>query len=287
MSYTTDIPWLPLNTERVQKDLAEVSSLQVGFGSKVLRIDQDGIWLGAEKFADAPFSVDMDGNVVADSLSLSGYVPIGGSLSDIGVGNITGTYIANGAITTAKLTATAIDGMTITGALIRTSSTGSRVEIDGTTDDITIYDSGNDLRMKLDSDELGFYNTSGVRIGYLDTPSTTNFRIASPTGNAILIDSEGTNVLDAIFLQTNSVTRLTIAQGSITVNEDIIAGNTSINIGSASQPFEDLFIDDIRMTAQTSNPTSDGMMRYYDSGGSEGLRMQFGGSDFQFDASGV
>jgi hypothetical protein len=42
---------------------------------------------------------------------------------------ITATDISDGAISTPKLDANAIDGMTITGALIRTAATGQRVEI--------------------------------------------------------------------------------------------------------------------------------------------------------------
>lgn len=46
---------------------------------------------------------------------------------------ITATDIAPGAISTPQLAANAIDGMTITGALLRTAATGRRVEIDSPT----------------------------------------------------------------------------------------------------------------------------------------------------------
>lgn len=52
----------------------------------------------------------------------------------------TSTQIENGAITTSKLSATAIDGMTITGALIRTAASGKRWEIQaGGTNELTSY----------------------------------------------------------------------------------------------------------------------------------------------------
>jgi hypothetical protein len=56
----------------------ESGQMAIGKGSKVFRADQSGIWLGAEKFTDAPFSVDMEGNVVATSadFSASGYTKI-------------------------------------------------------------------------------------------------------------------------------------------------------------------------------------------------------------------
>lgn len=64
------------NTVAGQQVLNNVSEMQVGFGGKVFRMDQQGMWLGAEKFADAPFSVDMLGNLIASSATLSGYSKI-------------------------------------------------------------------------------------------------------------------------------------------------------------------------------------------------------------------
>lgn len=48
----------------------------------------------------------------------------------IAAGAIVADKIAAGAITTTKLAATAIDGMTITGSLIRTAATGQRIQLD-------------------------------------------------------------------------------------------------------------------------------------------------------------
>lgn len=47
--------------------LNNVMALQIGQGSKVLRSDESGLWLGGSRFADAPFSVDMEGNLHAES----------------------------------------------------------------------------------------------------------------------------------------------------------------------------------------------------------------------------
>ena len=38
-------------------NLSNIGAMQIGSGDKVFRGDQSGIWLGAAKFADAPFSV--------------------------------------------------------------------------------------------------------------------------------------------------------------------------------------------------------------------------------------
>lgn len=85
----TNIPYLPqdgaqgLSIDGAQF-LGNVKQLQVGFGAQVLRVDRDGLWLGAERFVDAPFSVDMLGNIRADSLTLGTIV---GDLDDIADGS--------------------------------------------------------------------------------------------------------------------------------------------------------------------------------------------------------
>lgn len=53
--------------------LDRIAGLQIGQGSKVMRADQSGLWLGGNTFADAPFSVDMLGNIIATSATISGY----------------------------------------------------------------------------------------------------------------------------------------------------------------------------------------------------------------------
>ena len=271
----SDIEYIPYEPVDDKSDLRDVRQLQVGFGSRVFRVDREGLWAGAERFADAPFSVDWDGNMVATSLDLSGYLQIGEALSDIGAGNITGTYIASGAITTAKLSATAIDGMTITGALIRTSSSGGRVVMDDSTDSLRVYDTSGNERMRLDADELTFYNASEVLMSTYKADS-----------NYMRMETASGATLGFVFFH-NGTQICAITSAGLNMNQDILVGSGSINIGSSGSPFEDLFIDDIRLTSQSSNPTSNGMLRYYNSGGTEGLRMQLGGSDFQFDATGV
>jgi len=71
-------------------------SMQVGAGNTVLCGDISGLWLGAKTFALAPFSVDMEGNVIASSVTITG-------------GSITGTTIAGYLL---------LSGGTLTGDLI-------------------------------------------------------------------------------------------------------------------------------------------------------------------------
>lgn len=126
-----DVPFLPLeNSEQTTKHGAQffsnVKQLQVGYGSSVFRVDRDGMWAGAEDFASAPWSVDWDGNMIANSITLSGYIPTGGALSDIGSGNITSTYIGSNAITTAKIATNAITATKIAANAV----TASKIDVD-------------------------------------------------------------------------------------------------------------------------------------------------------------
>lgn len=46
-----------------QSLLQNTHSLAIGEGAVSFKADQSGIWLGANVYADAPFSVDMNGNI--------------------------------------------------------------------------------------------------------------------------------------------------------------------------------------------------------------------------------
>lgn len=48
---------------------SNLRKVSVGSGSEVVRADRSGWWAGANRFADAPFRVDMQGNVYLTSAS--------------------------------------------------------------------------------------------------------------------------------------------------------------------------------------------------------------------------
>lgn len=143
-------------------NLSNIGAMQIGSGNKVFRGDQQGIWLGATKFADAPFSVDMEGNIVATSLDLSGFLEIGEAASDVNAGatEISGTKIQNGTIVSGKLSVTELSAITanagtitagtIQGVLYRSAASGVRVEIQAGSAVIKLYDSGGDEVLRID-----------------------------------------------------------------------------------------------------------------------------------------
>jgi hypothetical protein len=205
-----DIPRKPLpEREGVGglSDLRKVAAFEIGTGNRAVKADQSGLWLGAHKFADAPFRVGMNGAVVANSFSTNDYVPVGGSLADIGAGNITGTYIGDGEIVTAKLAANAVTAtkinvstlsaisanigtitVTITGALFRTAASGQRIEIDdalfGATAAIEFIHSGGQSQVLY---------ASGANEMTLATYSGGDFKVFSnikPAGHIYFLNSK-------------------------------------------------------------------------------------------------
>lgn len=86
-----DIPAVPISSEEIDdlrrylersvQYLTNVRTLSVGQGSRVFRVDSDGIWMGSEEFNDANFSVDMEGNALFRSSATGARIEL--STSDI------------------------------------------------------------------------------------------------------------------------------------------------------------------------------------------------------------
>lgn len=97
----------------------------------------------------------MSDNIAANSITAN----------EIAANTITASEIFTGTITTTQLSATAIDGMTITGSTIRTAASGARVVLDSS-NYIQGFDASK-LRMQLVTDQLRFYNAEGGDTDYV------------------------------------------------------------------------------------------------------------------------
>lgn len=204
-----------------------VQSMEVGFGSRVLRIDRTGMWLGAADFASAPFSVDMNGNMVATSLGLSNYLQVGDALADV-QGDI--FDLADIDTDLGVILAGTLIGVEVRGSLIRTSTSGGRVEIDDTTDNIEIYDTGGTKRVELDNDEILFFNSSGAERGGI-TANTTEIYVTANNGGNLHLEALGSAY--TIIFSIAGVIRGYFTQQGLNMNNndilnvDVISGNTN------------------------------------------------------------
>ena len=265
----TNVEPAPLDPLNAYDDLRSVRQLQVGFGSKVLRIDRDGLWIGAEDFATAPFSVDMLGNMTATSLDLSGYLTVGGSLSDIQalIGDISDINDDLGVIYAGTLI-----GLTVTGGVVRTSSSGARVVMDGSTDALYVYDAS-EKRMQLDNDEITFYNSDGNARGGITTgTSLTEVYFHALNGGNLHLEAEG-SLYTIIFTVYGTMQGYFSTSGLTMENQINMNGNDIIGI------------DEIVFDKRTATPNRDGEVLHYDNGSTQSMRVQMDAVDYTFDLS--
>lgn len=103
----------------VDDSFANLATAKIGDGTASFHADRSGIWLGATSFHDAPFSVDMEGNVTLNSiLAIPGY----STTEDIN----TSIAFVQGQVTTQAAT---ISGQTTSIASLTTRATDVEIEI--------------------------------------------------------------------------------------------------------------------------------------------------------------
>lgn len=100
-----------------------VTSLKIGDATDpnfAVYIDSQGIYAGNAVASLAPVWIQLSGDIIANSLVITGYIPIGGAAADVN-GNVTkidGTQIVTGSITAASGVISSIDASVIdTGTL--------------------------------------------------------------------------------------------------------------------------------------------------------------------------
>lgn len=175
------------------------NSFKRGYGDKVFGSSEEGIWLGAADFGDAPFRVNMEGNAVLTSVTASGYIAVGGAADDIGEGQITGVKIASGTITGDKIAAN-----TITAGKLNVS------ELSAITANLGNITAG--------SISAGIITTGTLNVDRIAGESITGGKIANNTiANAKISD------LSADKINAGTLTGITVQSG--TGNERIVLSN--------------------------------------------------------------
>lgn len=244
----TDVPFLETEPEKLP-DFEKMSSMQIGFGSRVMRANEQGLWMGAEKFEDAPFSVDMEGNITASSLDLSGFLEEGEAAADI---NSHATTVSGGKITAGSITASQIAASTITADKLSvstlsaisanlgtiTAGTISAVSISGSTitgSTLTTATSGQ--RVVLTSTFASYYNSSGTNIVNTLASSSSFIIQAQTSTGSIFLDAGASG--SVAFLE-NGTSRIVYSPSL-----DLFAPftNGSIDLGTAGANWRDLYMN--------------------------------------------
>lgn len=138
-------------------------------------------------------------------------------------GDVTASTITGGTISGTTMSASTITGTTITGGTVRTSSGGTRIEMDGANNFFQSYVSGT-LRMRLASGALAFYNTSGTNIGDISAGSSA-VQIAGSGATLLIGNNQVSPFANGTQLGTSSFRWGDIySQGHLTI-QDIFGNN--------------------------------------------------------------
>jgi phage minor structural protein len=186
--------------------LGSFVSLLIGAGNNVTQINTNGIAAGHAVFNSAPFRVDMAGNVTANRLTANSANIFSSNFTNgaivgasINVGNGVFTVNSSGHMVaqSGEFRGDITSGSTITGARIRTATSGERIELDP--DGFVFYDSLGARRVTLGTNPSAnisghtYYNTSSQSQGLIYAVSnelhvmgTSNLRLGALSGSITL-----------------------------------------------------------------------------------------------------
>jgi phage minor structural protein len=211
--------------EQIIGQLGNFVSLVIGSGNNVTKINTNGISAGNDDYTIAPFRVDMQGNVVARSIKLTGQI----DNSEMNASDIRASTVNASTIRGSKLIGNEIEGGIITGALFRTAKEGRRIEINS--NGLTAYNSRGGEAVS-----LGQYNDGGGLL-FMDD--------GSPRGS-VYGDREGFHLGNMGPIIIKSVDDATYLKGPVDFSEAFVSG-LALEIGSIQELEKTLrgFRDDI------------------------------------------
>ncbi|WP_418026218.1 phage tail spike protein [Paenibacillus sp. JJ1722] len=189
--------------EQIVGQLGNFVSLVIGSGNNVTKINTNGISAGNDDYTIAPFRVDMQGNVVARSIKLTGQI----DNSEMNASDIRASTVNASTIRGSKLIGNEIEGGIITGALFRTAKEGRRIEINSI--GLTAYNSRGGEAVS-----LGQYNDGGGLL-FMDD--------GSPRGS-VYGDREGFHLGNMGPIIIRSIDDATYLKGPVDFSEATISG---------------------------------------------------------------
>ena len=285
-NYIDDKPIEPLTGKVAGLDqLNSVKTLQIGTGAQAWHADQQGQWMGAEEFADAPFSVDMDGNLIASSATIgggsqnfvstlawtatdadtatwgAGTIKVSGgtsyTISGGNTGNIAAkTYIyldPDTSITVLQTTTTAtsaIGGDKILIAIVEIGAVGSECIITVVSSNGTTIDGDGIVTDAITASKIV---AGAITTDKLAANAVTAAKITAGTITATEIAA---NTITAAEIATNAITADEIAAGAVTASKISVSTLSAItaNIGAITAGT----IDGVVITASQFRTSSSG-----------------------------
>lgn len=232
----------PIEGSIYGSQISNFNSLEIGAGAKTMKVDESGLWLGADQFADAPFRVDMSGNIYASSVTLTQYVlAVGGSYTSASSGarvvilpdanNGIVAYASNG---TSVVFQVVVGGASVGDVVIGNYAGGYGALWDQSAG--VLYIKGDIVAGNIDASRLtaGTLNVNRISAGSITGGSSgkiaettiTDYNISSLNANKI---TAGT--IDASVITVSNISATNIVTG--TLSADRISGGT-LTVGGSS-----------------------------------------------------
>lgn len=253
---------IPILTKKTATSV--VSGLaDLGSGSYSGNMEIDGGYIQSSNFKSGStgWRLDSNGDFEGNNGTFRGTITA--TSGTIGGWTIGSTTLTGGGVT---LSSSGI----ITGGTIRTSASGARVQMLDSTDSIQVIDSGGEIRVEIDNDELIFYDSNGNERGGIYASATTTLYFHALNGGNIIIEAEGASYGVLIYANGSQVGAFTTA--GLGMNDHINMNDNDIN-----------GVDILNFNYRTTNSSTSGDLWYYKSG-SEGLRFKIDGYTLQFQA---
>lgn len=222
---------IPDSTTQPLGAIQHFKELTAGAGSNVFKVNSEGMFLGATKFASAPFRVNYSGAVTASNVTITGGTISGAVVSGLGSGSLLN-----------------IQGWSFSGVFSATDSdtvawtSGTITLGDGTTFSISSGNTGNIsaltyiyLDTAVSTTVLQTTTTSGiavgankilVAVGQNETGKNATFQAFGGKGIGQLITADN--------IAANTITANEIAANTVTANKMSVSSLSSIsaNIGT-------------------------------------------------------
>jgi hypothetical protein len=225
-------------TVLTDESFADLSFIRLGSGAKSIIADiQTGMYVGAEQFTSAPFSVDFDGKVIASDITITG-----GSISGITLSGLASGSMLNIQGWTSTMTFSATDYRTVTW------TSGVITLADGTTFNIGTGNTGNMAATTyiyfdkaVSTTALQVTTTAATAVGAnkiliavaknnSDTTSEATLQVYGGSGGILLkADNIAANTITANEIATNTITanNMNVSQlSAISANMGTITAGT-------------------------------------------------------------
>lgn len=213
----------------------------IGVGKVLIAVAQNGASVAT--YVPVQTTQIVGDNILANTIDAS----------KITAGSITATQISASYVYAGTISANNVTAGTLTGSIVRTSSGSSRVQMDVSSNSLSLY-SSNILRAFLSGTSMTFYNASGTLTGGIyGLNSAMVLDSGSSSGNSILIQSGSAG--DVIISQ-NGTTRFAYsnANTALTTVKLMPLADVTYDVGDSAISYRDSWFDGTQYYRQVAQP---------------------------------